>query len=325
MRMLDWQLPGNTETTEFCIPFCRMPPANPKCRGAFTLIELLVVIAILGLLAALTVPALKNFGRADVQMSAAQQMLGAVGRARQLAIANHTTVYLVFVTTNFFDMLNEKLQPFWAGLNTIPSPTDRQVAFQTASNLIPWQLRGYNFIAYGQAGDQPGRHAWHYLDHWRALPPGEIIAPEKFLLPDARFDIPQWASDYAGQIDNWRIVGGTRQLQIYSFNTNAVPFPTVQSPLLRLPCLAFNSFGQLISEYDGGPPDNPGSYHHAYIPLAQGTVGYGLDANKQPQPATVQPGDITENPPGNATGITYNVIDIDPLTGRATHEFHKVQ
>lgn len=284
-----------------------------------------MVISILGLLAALTVPALKNFGKSDAQISAAQQMLGAVGRARQLAIANHTTVFMVFVPTNFFNLFNEQGQPFWTGLNNIPLPSDRQVALNTATNLIEKQLTGYNFISFGQVGDQPGRHAWHYLEQWRSLPQGTFIASEKFLLPYARFDLPQWDQDYAGQIDNWRVVGGVRQAQIYSFNTNAVPFPTEKSPLLRLPYIAFNSFGQLISEYDGGPADSPGSYHHAYIPLAQGAVGYGLDVNKEPQPTTVTALDIIENPPGNATSISYNVIDIDPLTGRATLEYHKVQ
>jgi len=31
----------------------------------------------------------------------------------------------------------------------------------------------------------------------------------------------------------------------------------------------------------------------------------------------VSPSDITENPPGNSANISYNVIDVDPLTGRA--------
>ena len=71
------------------------------CR-AFTLIEMLVVISILGILAGLTVPALKSIGKADAGISASRQMLDAVGHARQLAIANHTTVYMVFIPTNFW-------------------------------------------------------------------------------------------------------------------------------------------------------------------------------------------------------------------------------
>ena len=63
---------------------------------------MLVVISILGILAALAVPALKNFGHADAMTAAAQQLLDDVARARQLAISQRTTVYMVFVPTNFW-------------------------------------------------------------------------------------------------------------------------------------------------------------------------------------------------------------------------------
>src|ERR1035438_538321 len=75
---------------------------SPVTRHAFTLVEMLVVISILGILAALTEPALKNLGKSNAATSASRQLLDGVGRARQLAIANHTTVYMVFVPTNFW-------------------------------------------------------------------------------------------------------------------------------------------------------------------------------------------------------------------------------
>src|SRR5579862_1526931 len=62
---------------------------------AFTLVELLVVISVMGLIAALAVPALKNLGKSNVQTSAVRQLLDDIGRARQLAISQHTTVYMV--------------------------------------------------------------------------------------------------------------------------------------------------------------------------------------------------------------------------------------
>ena len=70
-------------------------------RRAFTLIEMLTVIAIIGIIAALSVPVINNFGKSNVTVSASRQMLDAVGYARQLAMSQRTTVYMVFVPTNF--------------------------------------------------------------------------------------------------------------------------------------------------------------------------------------------------------------------------------
>ena len=74
-----------------------------------------MVISILGILAALVVPALKNFGHSDATISASRQLLDDVARARQLAISQRTTVYMVFVPTNFWNelssALNQLVQP----------------------------------------------------------------------------------------------------------------------------------------------------------------------------------------------------------------------
>ena len=78
-----------------------LQPSAFAC-SAFTLIELLVVIAILGIMAALTVPVLKNFAKSDATLGASRQLLDGVARARQLAISQRTTVYMVFVPTNFW-------------------------------------------------------------------------------------------------------------------------------------------------------------------------------------------------------------------------------
>src|SRR5882757_4378658 len=71
-------------------------------QEAFTLIELLTVIAIVGILAALLAPVLKNFSKPDVTVAATRQMLDDVGRARQLAITERSTVYMIFIPTNFY-------------------------------------------------------------------------------------------------------------------------------------------------------------------------------------------------------------------------------
>lgn len=297
--------------------------------NAFTLIELLVVISIIGILAGLSVPVLKNLGKDNAQISAVRQILDDVARARQLAISRHTTVYMVFVPTNFFDLRYQlpngtvsrgALYP--DGINSIASITNRQAALIALTNLIPDQLSGYNFISLGQVGDQPGQHQWHYLSDWQTLPEGSFVAAAKFQFQNYSVSIPQWETDHAGQIDNWwtaplrykvnQISGFTRQ--------QAFPFPTAESPLVYLPYIAFDYQGRLISEVDSG-----GNYHHAYVPLAQGYVSYGMDVNKQPNLTPVQATDIVEKPPGNSTNISYNVIDINPLTGRAELQKFKMQ
>jgi prepilin-type N-terminal cleavage/methylation domain-containing protein len=276
---------------------------NPKFPGAFTLIEMLVVISILGILAALTVPALKNFGKSDVNLSASRQMLDGVARARQLAISQRTTIYMVFVPTNFW--LDDSLtfpNNWWTGLT--PAQTNAAV------NLCSEQLSGYNFLAYGAMGDQPGEHAWHYLAPWQTLPDGSFIALQKFAGTNTIID-PITSAQY----------------NIARFHyTNNFPFPTESSPVengphyLWLPYLAFNYLGQLVSEVDAA-----GNYNDAYIPLAHGSVLPAINPNtKALQVGTGDSPDVAESPPGNSTNISYNIVHINWLTGRAVLERHKM-
>jgi hypothetical protein len=254
---------------------------------------MLVVISILGILAALTVPALKNLGKSNAATSASRQLLDAVGHARALAIGNRTTVYMVFVPTNFWLPPVASL-PAWT--NTL-SPAQLSAAL----NLCGKQLTGYTFIASGAAGDQPGQHAWHYLDQWYALPDSSFIAMQKFMLP----------SNQSYTNNNFAV---------YGFLTKAMPFPTVDAttlPLPVLPCIAFNYLGQLTT--DG---QNPASQHE-YIPLARGTVLPATD----PSSKTFQFSSplVSETPPGNSASSAFTLVDIDPLTGRATLRVQKVQ
>jgi hypothetical protein len=65
--------------------------------------------------------------------------------ARQLAISQRTTVYMVFVPTNFWN------DPAFSNPNFT-------LADRTAfTNLFDKQTIGYNFVSLRSLGDQPGR------------------------------------------------------------------------------------------------------------------------------------------------------------------------
>ena len=59
-----------------------------------------MVIAIMGILAAIALPTIRGM-KPNAKVAATRQLLDAVGRARQLAISQRTTVYMVFLSTNF--------------------------------------------------------------------------------------------------------------------------------------------------------------------------------------------------------------------------------
>ena len=248
-------------------------------QSAFTLVEMLVVIAIIGILAAIAVPTLSNFRRADATLAATRQLLADVEYARQLAISRRTTIYMVFVPPNFWNQTG--LTPLWR--NTV-----------AATNLCDKQLTGYTFITKRSVGDQPGQESPRYLTPWRTLPEGMFIPPAKFtILPNQFFSIPPTAPDP---------VSG-KQFRVYGFKTNSVPFPTEDAPYVLLPCIEFNHLGQA----------NADRQLDEFIPLARGSVL----ASRNPETKALQfsPPSVVESPPANSTNA-YMLVHIDWLTGR---------
>ena len=286
-----------------------------RFRKAFTLIELLTVIAIIGILAALLAPVLKNFSKPEANVAATRQLLDDCARARALAVSERSTVYMVFIPTNF-----------WGNWGGFPTPvvvntgpwTGLPIPFQNslmATQAYGAQLNGYMLVSLRDVGDQPGRPIPKTLQPIKTLPQGAFIAPFKFTT------IP-YGSGTAPYPTN------RPDLPIYSFpRTNGIPFPTVDlitntafmtqinagsAHYITLPYLAFNYLGQLT------PGDGSVLDHDENIPLDYGNIAPALSpANKLPTQAIPS---FTEEPPGNSTNISYNVIHIDRLTGRARLE-----
>ena len=304
----------------------RLVTSAPTNSRAFTLLELLAVIAILGILAALTVPVFKNFGRSDATLGASRQLLDGVARARQMAMSQRTTVYMVFVPTNFWVdssgvFPNNSGNSWWGAL-----PANLKAA---VTNLADRQLSGYNFVAKGAMCDQPGRHAWHYLDQWQGLPDGTFIAWTKFTnSPGGPLNASYWINDPPDS------ASPSKSFPIWPFHvTNSIPFPAEQgtnaSPDqslvtvgIFLPYIAFNYMGQLT--FDGQTVAD----RDEYIPLAHGSVISLADASTKTFLLTGPPltsPDVSETPPGNSTNLSYNIVHIDRLSGRAVLEFHKMQ
>jgi hypothetical protein len=162
-----------------------------------------VVLAIIGLLAALSLPAMKGIGQSNVLASATRQVLDDLSLARALAIKDRTTVYVVFVPTNSF---------------ALPLPTDAN-QFAVATNLTDAGFTTYAIFSERTAGDQPGRPNFRYLRLWKSLPDGTMISPGSFAgepllpgLPSARFPYPTSgvnsnALPYIGCDQNGSLVG----------------------------------------------------------------------------------------------------------------------
>jgi Tfp pilus assembly protein FimT len=274
-----------------------------RASRAFTLVELLTVIGIIILIAALVAPVITNFRKGDAMLAATRQMIDAVHRGRQLAISQHTTVYMVFAPSTLWTDNNY--------LNLLNSGSLTPLEKRNATNALDKQQTGYVYVSLRTVGDQPGRGQPRYLSQWQTLPDSSFIPSWKFTTvnPVQIKDIP---------------AGRTYDVKRFDY-VNFVPFPSedafYKTPLPAFPdfaCIAFDYLGRLVDVNTKQPLG-----HDEYIPLAHGSVMPARDPTTRALQLAA-PAE-TEVPPGNSTGVSFNLIHIDWLTGRARLEHQEVR
>ena len=134
-----------------------------------------------------------------------------VARARQYAISQRTTVYMIFCPADFWNDAR------YALINA--SVTEKPKAVK----LYDKQLNSYTFVTLRSVGEQPGRISPRYLQSWRTLPEGAIIAPLKFQPRTTTLRVIE-PSDI------------NRYFDVRGFAvTNIVPFPSAEAATIGAP------------------------------------------------------------------------------------------
>jgi Tfp pilus assembly protein FimT len=259
------------------------------CASAFTILELMLVVGIIGLMAAMALPHLSGFTKANVMSAATRQLLDDVGLARQRALANRSEVCMVFLPPNFWN--NDTT------LNNNPS----MLMNTQITNLAGHQYSAYALISMRTVGDQPGKSNVHYLTDWKYLPQGVYFAPYLFTNSQGFTNWISTTNTTIGLSNGWPISAFPTNIQF--------PFPSTYASnnYNYLPYIAFTPGGQLISGVD------------QFIMLSSGSIFCPLDPNTGLPQISSSPPNVVETPPGNATN-NPNLIHIDWLTARARVE-----
>ena len=210
-------------------------------EGGFTLIELLVVFTIIGLIAALSMPALKGFGQGNLVNNVVRQLTDDISLARSRAISDRCTVYVLFVSTNIYWERNQ-FQTRLNGAAMMLPAIERQRFIQSSrqlwTNLAQQQYTAYAVYASRTVGDQPSQQKPRYLTEWKSLPDGVMFHPYKMTNNVTR---DYWINEKKRQ----RPVGVTNWIETPLLQIKC-RFPNAKGPEMSMPCIAFNHKGELV-------------------------------------------------------------------------------
>ena len=242
----------------------------PKAGHAkgFTLVELLAVIAVMLIILKLTLPSLDGLLGGDAEGMARTQVVGELNRARQMALERSTAVYLVFMPL-YEDVLAAK------GYND----THKQAYFsgdKGVNQLLGSQLTSYALYAEYVPGDQPGNPSTKWLTDWKTLPAGHHFNRKEL---------------------NWLPKVNVQYLKGAK--------PTAPVVRLALPCIKFNSRGELES-FSGGRELNG-----VYLSVNKGGI-FPPEKNNKGKYSAIN-GDVPESVPENGT----KWLHVNGVTGRS--------